>query len=199
MKTSLTPSASPAASSRDLLSITGDGSPRSVVESLLKHKPKGSLANKPKTFKVARSPLLGQIQSFLPELRKSTQELLSQPQEKIQGMDIENTVDDGKVVEMDILIGEMACDSDESDEQSTHSSTLHESGSDSDSESRVTSVLGPVTIKNIKIPSEAKGGRKKMKHCIQVIADEHDEERTSHESKKLDIELTETFSSSGKK
>lgn len=167
------------------------------MESLLKRPPKGQLSNKPKIFKVARSPLLDRIQAFLPEFHESTKELLTQSKQKLESMDIENTEDDSNVVEMNILIGEMDSQS-ESDE---HGSTLlgygSYSDSDSDSKSEDSAVVGPVTLTNIRIPSEAKGGRKRSKCHIRMVDDMQDEESLCRE--KSDSEITEASTNSGER
>lgn len=49
---------------------------------------------------VARSPLLDQLQTFLPEFQRSTEQLLSQPPQQLQRVNVENTDDDARVVEM---------------------------------------------------------------------------------------------------
>lgn len=49
---------------------------------------------------VARSPLLDQLQAFLPEFQRSTDQLLTQPQQQLNDLNIENTEEDGKVIEM---------------------------------------------------------------------------------------------------
>ncbi|XP_071541566.1 NOP protein chaperone 1-like isoform X2 [Panulirus ornatus] len=179
--------------SKELLSVTGDGSSRSVVQSLLRQRPKPSTSNKPKTFMVARSPLLDQLQAFLPEFQKSTQELLSQPTEKLANMDIENTEGDKKVIEMNVIVGAMASDGEESNEDFIPLSLGRDSSSDSESDD--SSVLGPVTVENLKIPPEAKGGKKRKKNLIQEVFDE----KLSVEGEKSDSEITVASTSSGER
>ncbi|XP_042883201.1 NOP protein chaperone 1-like [Penaeus japonicus] len=152
--------------SKELLRVTGDGSSKAVIESLFKPPPKKA-GDGPRTFKIARSPLLDQLQTFLPQFQKANEHLLSQPQEQIDAMNIECTNDDSKVVEMNIMLGEMASecnsDSDENSEQRDPSEN---------SDLRTTpQALGPVTSENIKMPSEAKSHSKREKNLIQVISD----------------------------
>ncbi|KAG7172830.1 NOP protein chaperone 1-like [Homarus americanus] len=182
--------------SKELLSVTGDGSSHNVVKSLLRGPPKTSSDNKPRTFKVARSPLLDQVQAFLPDFQKSTQKLLAQPKEKLQDMDIENTLDDSKVIEMNVVVGEMGPDTEDSDEELLSTSSRHDSDNDSESEAPV---RGPVTASNIKIPSEATGGKRKRKNLIQVVSDSHDEEKSCKEDDKSDSEMTVASTSSGER
>ncbi|XP_064104661.1 NOP protein chaperone 1-like [Macrobrachium nipponense] len=142
--------------SKELLSVTGDGSSRSVVETLLKKQPPVPKGDGPKTFKVARSPLLDELQSFLPAIQKSNQQLLDQTSEEIDALDIENIDEDDKIIEMNVILGEMSTGDDES--------------SDSElDDSEDIPVMGPVTEENLRIPSEARGGRRQGTNLITEV------------------------------
>ncbi|KAK4302844.1 hypothetical protein Pmani_025099 [Petrolisthes manimaculis] len=169
--------------SKDLLGVQGDGSSRSVVEKLLRKSPNGSSVNKPKTFKVARSPLLDQLEMFLPQMKSSTQELLAKPPEELEKLDIENTTEVTQVVEMNLMMGEMKS------EESNHEGTILDSHNqystcnDMDS-SDDDSVVGPVTTENVRIPSQAHGGQRKSRTLIQEITgsiERSDDERSDGE------------------
>lgn len=51
-------------------------------------------------YQVARSPLLDQLDVFLPQMKSSTQQLLAKSPEELEELDIENTTEDTRVVEM---------------------------------------------------------------------------------------------------
>ncbi|KAK7041542.1 hypothetical protein SK128_019003 [Halocaridina rubra] len=151
-------------SSKELLSIQGDGSSRAVVEHLFRKQPKASSGDRPKTFKIARSPLLDQLQSFLPHFEKSTNQLLAKSDEEKEAFRIENTETDDKVVEMNIVVGEMA-DSNSDSEVSTDDKDTNDSEDDMP-------VVGHINEMNIKIPSATN----KTKKLIRVLGDQNEEE-----------------------
>ncbi|XP_068208860.1 NOP protein chaperone 1-like [Palaemon carinicauda] len=142
--------------SKELLSVIGDGSSRSVVESLLKKQPPQPKTDGPKTFKIARSPLLDELQSFLPAIQKSNQQLLDQTSEEIDALDIENIDEDDKIVEMNVILGEMGSDDGES------------SDSEFDDSDDIP-VMGPITEETLRIPSEARGGKKRGSDLITDV------------------------------
>ncbi|XP_037795596.1 uncharacterized protein C12orf45 homolog [Penaeus monodon] len=173
-------------SSKELLRVTGDGSSKAVIESLFRPPPRKA-GDRPHTFKVARSPLLDQLQSFLPEFQKANEHLLSQPQEQIDAMNIECTDNDSKVVEMNIMLEEMASGSNsDSDENTDQSDPTENSDLEDD-----TPLLGPVTAENMKMPSELNSHSKRAKNLIQVLSDA--------ENEKSDSEMTEASTSSGER
>ncbi|XP_069994526.1 NOP protein chaperone 1 [Penaeus vannamei] len=173
-------------SSKELLRVTGDGSSKAVIQSLFRPTPRKA-GDRPHTFKVARSPLLDQLQSFLPEFQKANEHLLSQPQKQIDAMNIECTDDDSKVVEMNIMLEEMASGSSSDSEEDTDQTDPAENSDLEDD----TPVLGPVTAENMKIPSESKCHSKRAKNLIQVLSDA--------ENEKSDSEMTEASTSSGER
>lgn len=184
--------------SKDLLRVTGDGSRRAVVESLFRQPTKPPPEDgKPRTFKVARSPLLDQLSSFLPQMQTANTTVLSLPPEKLEEMDIENTDGCDKVVEMNVLMGEM--DSDASDSEADN---LEDSSSeDTDDEDEDSAMIGPVTEGNIKIPTEATGGRKGKRTLIEDLSAASTllMESASDEANKSDSEMTIVSSSSGER
>lgn len=175
--------AAPVNTSSELLSVTGDGSSRSVVESLLRQPSSVPQREKPKTFKVARSPLLDQLQAFLPEFQRSTDLLLTQPQQQLNDLNIENTEEDGKVIEMNLLVGQRESN-DSEDEEHAQASTGEDS-TDSDSEDNL---LHP---KNLHLPITTLDGQ--QRNLIQVLSERTEEEERS------DGEVTVASSGSGER
>ncbi|MPC17126.1 NOP protein chaperone 1-like [Portunus trituberculatus] len=174
--------AAPVNTSSELLAVTGDGSSRSVVENLLRQPSSRPQTEKPKTFKVARSPLLDQLQAFLPEFQRSTDQLLTQPQQQLNDLNIENTKEDDKVIEMNLLVGQQESNDSEDEEHGEASSG--EDSTDSDSEDNM---LHP---KNLQLPSTT---RNHQQNLIQVLSECAEEEERS------DGEMTVASSSSGER
>ncbi|CAL4128021.1 unnamed protein product, partial [Meganyctiphanes norvegica] len=185
-----------AITNRRYFNNAGTGGRRAVVESLFRQPTKPPPKDgKPLTFKVARSPLLDQLNSFLPKIESANTLLLNQPQEKLEEMDIENTDGCDKVVEMNIAVGEMDSDASDSEENSS------EDSSSSDSEDNDSPMLGPVTEENIKIPTEAAGGKKGNKSLIEDLSKASliPSESNSDDAEKSDSELTVASTGSGER
>ena len=104
-------------SSHELL-FAEDRNRETVVKSLLLKQEK---SQKLKTFKVPRSHLFDEINTFLPVMKASTADLLGKNKEERDDLDIENTEGCEKVVQMDLLLGKMNMSSSDSDEESNES------------------------------------------------------------------------------
>ncbi|XP_050699067.1 NOP protein chaperone 1-like [Eriocheir sinensis] len=181
--------AAPVNTSSDLLAVTGDGSTKSVVENLLKQPDRRPPQDKPRTFKVARSPLLDQLQTFLPEFQRSTEQLLSQPPQQLHHLSVENTDDDARVVEMNLLLGQGAPKDRGDDGQGIHNSGEETSDSDSDDDLLQTR---RVTAENLQLPGEVQG--KRQQSLIQVVS-----ESCEREEELSDGEVTVASSASGER
>ncbi|XP_076059968.1 NOP protein chaperone 1-like [Oratosquilla oratoria] len=173
--------ASKPTTSKELLQITGDGSQTAVVESLFRKQPGPFQENKPKTFKVARSPLFDQLQTFLPKLETANQRI-PKDTEEVKELDIENTDGCEKVIEMNLLMGMAA----PSDSESEESDSDTESDSDSSSD-----MYTNVTEKTLKLPSDIVSRKRRGENLIENLSSE---DREMSES-----ECTEVSSGSGER
>merc|ERR1719187_2300773 len=98
-----------AASSQELLKIKTDKSKKEFIKGLINKTPDSKMpASRLQTFKVERSSLFDKLNSFLPEFEKSNSSLLALPNDELEKHKLENTDGDEKVVEMNLLMGEMA-------------------------------------------------------------------------------------------
>lgn len=158
------------------------------MENLLKQHNTGPPKTKPKTFRVARSPLLDQLQTFLPKFQQSTEQLISQPQQELQHINIENTEEDAKVIEMNLLVGQRRSGSPDDKDDLVQDSG--EDTSDSDSEDDLLQARR-VTAENLQLPGQTLGSP--QQNLIQVLSDSTKEEERS------DGEVTVASSGSGER
>ncbi|KAK7813733.1 hypothetical protein U0070_001439 [Myodes glareolus] len=147
--------------SRELLTAGSAGSGGIWDQLLISAKPHPRKTSTVQTVRIQRSPLLDQVQAFLPQLAQANEKLRKEmavaPADRFN---IENTDGtSGNIIQMDVALFEMnrsaSKEEDSSEESSPDSST---DGSESEDEDCTPS---EVTVDNIKLPS-AEGGRGKI-------------------------------------
>ncbi|XP_037852526.1 NOP protein chaperone 1 [Chlorocebus sabaeus] len=148
--------------SKELLTAGSDGRggiwDRLLINSQTKSRKTSSL----QTVRIERSPLLDQVQTFLPQMARANEKLRKEMAAAPPGrFNIENI--DGphdKVIQMDVALFEMnRSDSKEAD--SSEDSSQDSSENSSESEDEDDSVTSEVTIDNIKLPN-SEGGKGKI-------------------------------------
>nr|XP_004650625.2 NOP protein chaperone 1 [Jaculus jaculus] len=137
--------------SKELLSVGSEGRGGLWDKLLINSKPDPKKTSTLQTFRIQRSPLLDQVQTFLPQMAEANEKLrremaIAPP----DSFNIENTDGNpGKVIQMDVALIEMnQSDSKEEDSSTESSQDSSEDSSDSDDE---------VTIENIKLPNSDAG------------------------------------------
>ncbi|XP_055973672.1 NOP protein chaperone 1 [Sorex fumeus] len=115
---------------------------------LINSKPKSEKNSTLQTVRIERSPLLDQVQSFLPQMAKANEKLrkdmTTAPPDHFNIEKIDGTL--GKVIQMDVALFEMSPDSKEEDSSEENSLDSSESEDEEDAPSP------EVTIDNIKLP-----------------------------------------------
>ncbi|XP_004446840.1 NOP protein chaperone 1 [Dasypus novemcinctus] len=145
--------------SKDLLTA-GSGGGRGILDRLLINSSKKNSTLQ--TVRVGRSPLLDQVQTFLPQMAQANERLRKEMATAPPGrFDIEN-VDGtlGKVIQMDVALFEMN-QSDPKEEDSSEESLQDSSEDSSESEDEDESIPCEVNIDNIKLPN-SEGGKGKI-------------------------------------
>ncbi|XP_038171038.1 uncharacterized protein C12orf45 homolog [Arvicola amphibius] len=147
--------------SRELLNAGSAGSRGIWDQLLISSKPHPKKTSTVKTVRMQRSPLLDQVQAFLPQLAQANEklrkEMAAAPADRFN---IENTQGtSGNIIQMDVALFEMnRSDSKEEDSSEESSPDGSTDGSESEDEDCTPS---EVTVDNIKLPS-AGGGRGKI-------------------------------------
>uniref|UniRef100_A0A0D9S2G0 NOP protein chaperone 1 n=1 Tax=Chlorocebus sabaeus TaxID=60711 RepID=A0A0D9S2G0_CHLSB len=149
--------------SKELLTAGSDGRggiwDRLLINSQTKSRKTSSL----QTVRIERSPLLDQVQTFLPQMmaranEKLRKEMAAAPPGPFNIENIDGPHD--KVIQMDVALFEMnRSDSKEAD--SSEDSSQDSSENSSESEDEDDSVTSEVTIDNIKLPN-SEGGKGKI-------------------------------------
>ncbi|XP_041519377.1 uncharacterized protein C12orf45 homolog isoform X1 [Microtus oregoni] len=147
--------------SRELLTAESSGSRGIWDQLLISSKPQPRKTSTVQTVRMQRSPLLDQVQAFLPQLAQANEKLRKEmavaPADRF---DIENTEGtSGNIVQMDVALFEMNR-SDSKEEDSSEESSPDSSADSSESEDE-DCTPSEVTVDNIKLPS-AEGGRGKI-------------------------------------
>ncbi|XP_066212248.1 NOP protein chaperone 1 [Saccopteryx leptura] len=145
--------------SKELLTA-GSGSHGGIWDRLLINSKLNSRKNSTlQTVRVERSPLLDQVQTFLPQMAQANEKLSKEMEAAPPGrFNIEN-IDEtlGKVIQMDVVLFEMNR-SDSKEEDSSEENSQHSSEDDSsESEDEDESTSSEVTIDNIKLPHSEDG------------------------------------------
>ncbi|XP_021574895.1 uncharacterized protein C12orf45 homolog [Carlito syrichta] len=113
------------------------------------------------TVRIERSPLLDQVQTFLPQMAQANEKLrkdmASAPPGRFNIENIDGTLD--KVIQMDVALFEM--NQSDSKEDSSEESSQDSSENSSESEDEDDSIPCEVTINNIKLPN-SEGGKGKI-------------------------------------
>ncbi|XP_007946433.1 NOP protein chaperone 1 [Orycteropus afer afer] len=154
---SSTPGCSKVSVSKELLTA-GSGSLGGIWDRLLINSKPNSKKSSLQTVRIERSPLLDQVQTFLPQMAQANEKLRKEMAAAPPGrFDIEN-VDEtlGKIIQMDVALFEMN-QSDSKEEASSEES----SEDSSESEDEDVSIPCEVTIDNIKLPN-SEGGKGKI-------------------------------------
>ncbi|XP_011790713.1 PREDICTED: uncharacterized protein C12orf45 homolog isoform X1 [Colobus angolensis palliatus] len=145
--------------SKELLTAGSDGRggiwDRLLINSQTKSRKTSSL----QTVRIERSPLLDQVQTFLPQMAWANEKLRKEMAAAPPGrFNIEN-IDGphGKVIQMDVALFEMN-QSDSKEEDSSEESSQDSSENSSESEDEDDSITSEVTIDNIKLPN-SEGGK----------------------------------------
>ncbi|XP_037703174.1 uncharacterized protein C12orf45 homolog [Choloepus didactylus] len=147
--------------SKELLTAGSGGGGGILDRLLINSKPNSKKNSTLQTVRVERSPLLDQIQMFLPQMAQANEKLKKEMAAAPPGrFDIEN-VDGtlGKVIQMDVALFEMT--QSDSKDDSSEESLQDTSGDSSESEDEDDSIPCEVNIDNIKLPN-SEGGKGKI-------------------------------------
>ncbi|XP_004414306.1 PREDICTED: uncharacterized protein C12orf45 homolog [Odobenus rosmarus divergens] len=113
------------------------------------------------TVRIERSPLLDQVQTFLPQMAQANEklrkEMAAAPPGRFNIEDIDGAL--GKVIQMDVALFEM--NQSDSKEDSSEESSQDSSEDSSESEGEEDGTSSEVTIDNIKLP-HSEGGKGKI-------------------------------------
>lgn len=144
--------------SKELLSA-GSGGSGGIWDRLLINSKTNSRKNSTlQTVQIERSPLLDQVQTFLPQLAQANEKLRKEMAAAPPGhFNIEN-IDEtlGKVIQMDVALFEMD-QSDSKEEDSSEENSQDTSEDSSESEDEDDSTSSEVTIDNIRLPHSEDG------------------------------------------
>ncbi|XP_037055020.1 uncharacterized protein C12orf45 homolog [Peromyscus leucopus] len=146
--------------SRELLTAGSEGSGGIWDQLLISSKPH-SKKTALQTVRIQRSPLLDQVQAFLPQMAQANEklrkEMAAAPADCFNIENIDGT--SGNIIQMDVALFEMnRSDSKEEDSSEESSQDSSEDSSESEDEDCIPS---EVTIDTIKLPN-AEGGRGKI-------------------------------------
>ncbi|XP_010968759.1 uncharacterized protein C12orf45 homolog [Camelus ferus] len=147
--------------SKELLTA-GSGGRGGIWDTLLiNSKPNSRKNSTLQTVRIERSPLLDQVQTFLPQMAQANEKLRKEMAAAPPGhFNIEN-IDEtlGKVIQMDVALFEMN-QSDSQEEDCSEENSQDSSEDSSESEDEDDSTSSEVTIDNIKLPhSEDRKGK----------------------------------------
>ncbi|XP_004326943.3 NOP protein chaperone 1 [Tursiops truncatus] len=146
--------------SRELLTAGSGGRGGIWDRLLINSKPNSRKNSTLQTVRIERSPLLDQVQSFLPQMAQANEKLRKEvaaaPPGHFNIENIDETV--GKVIQMDVALFEMnQSDSKEEDSSEENSQDCSEDSSEFEDEDDSTSSEGEVTIDTIKLPHSEDG------------------------------------------
>ncbi|KAL1765521.1 hypothetical protein HispidOSU_006256 [Sigmodon hispidus] len=146
--------------SRELLTAGSEGSRGIWDQLLISSKPHSRKTSALQTVRIQRSPLLDQVQAFLPQMAQANEKLRKEmavaPADRFN---IENTDGtSGNIVQMDVALFEMNRSDSNEDSSEESSPDSSEDSSESEGEDCTSS---EVTAENIKFPN-AEGGRGKI-------------------------------------
>ncbi|XP_058424507.1 NOP protein chaperone 1 [Diceros bicornis minor] len=144
--------------SKELLAA-GSGGRGGIWDRLLINSKTNSKKNPTlQTVRIERSPLLDQVQSFLPQMAQANEklrkEIAAAPPGRFNIENIDETL--GEVIQMDVALFEMN-QSDSKEEDSSEESSQDSSADGSESEDEDDSSDSEVTIDNIKLPHSEDG------------------------------------------
>ncbi|KAI5947467.1 NOP protein chaperone 1 [Manis javanica] len=125
---------------------------------LINSKPNSRKNSTLQTVRIERSPLLDQVQSFLPQMAQANEKLRREMAAAPPGcFNIEN-IDGalGKVIQMDVALFEMN-QSNSKEEDSSEENSQGSSEDSSESEDEDDSTSSEVTVDNIKLPHSEEG------------------------------------------
>ncbi|KAM4837532.1 NOP protein chaperone 1 [Urocitellus parryii] len=129
---------------------------------LINSKPNSRKASTLQTVRIERSPLLDQVQNFLPQMAQANEklrkEMAAAPPGRFNIESLDGTL--GKVIQMDVALFEMD-HSDSKEMDSSEESSQESSEDSSESEDEDDSISPEVTIDNIKLPN-SEGGKGKI-------------------------------------
>ncbi|XP_021061321.1 uncharacterized protein C12orf45 homolog [Mus pahari] len=146
--------------SRELLTAGSEGSGGIWDQLLVSAKPHPRKTSTLQTVRMQRSPLLDQVQAFLPRMAQANETLQREMAAAPAGhFNIEN-IDEtsGNIIQMDVALFEM--NRSDSKEDSPEESSQDSSGDSSESEED-DCISSEVTMENIKLPN-AEGGKGKI-------------------------------------
>lgn len=143
--------------SKELLTV-GNGQGRIWDKLLIDSKPNSRTPSTLQTIRIERSPILDQVQNFLPQMARANEKLRKEmeatPPNHFNIENIDRTL--GKVIQMDVVLFEMN-QADSKEEHSSEESSQDSSEDSSESEDGDDSV----TVHNIKLPN-SEGGKGKI-------------------------------------
>lgn len=146
--------------SRELLTAGSEGSGGIWDQLLISSKPHFRKTSSLQTAWVQRSPLLDQVQAFLPQMAQANEKLRKEmavaPADRFNIETIDGT--SGNIIQMDVALFEM--NRSDSKEESSEESSQDDSENSSESEDE-DCIPSEVTVDNIKLP-HAEGGRGKI-------------------------------------
>ncbi|XP_004675791.1 PREDICTED: uncharacterized protein C12orf45 homolog [Condylura cristata] len=147
--------------SKELLTAGSGGGGGIWDRLLINSKPNSRKTSTLQTVRIERSPLLDQVQTFLPRMAQANETLRKEMAAAPAGrFDIENTDgSSGKVIQMDVALFEM--NQSDSKEDSSEEDSQDSSEDSSESEGEDDSASSEVTIDNIKLP-HSEGGKGKI-------------------------------------
>ncbi|KAF7463840.1 Hypothetical predicted protein [Marmota monax] len=129
---------------------------------LINSKPNSRKTSTLQTVRIERSPLLDQVQNFLPQMAQANEklrkEMAAAPPGRFNIESLDGTL--GKVIQMDVALFEMD-HSDSKEMDSSEESSQESSEDSSESEDEDDSISSEVTIDNIKLPN-SEGGKGKI-------------------------------------
>ncbi|XP_063471271.1 NOP protein chaperone 1 isoform X2 [Symphalangus syndactylus] len=152
--------------SKELLTAGSDGRGGIWDRLLINSQPKSRKTSTLQTVRIERSPLLDQVQTFLPQMARANEKLRKEMAAAPPGrFNIEN-IDGphGKVIQMDVALFEMN-QSDSKEADSSEESSQDSSENSSESEDEDDSIPSEVTIDNIKLPN-SEGGKETGFHRV---------------------------------
>lgn len=128
---------------------------------LIRPKPHSEKTSRLQTVRMQRSPLLDQVQAFLPQMAKANEKLQKEMAVAPAGrFNIENTDEtSGNIIQMDVALFEMNRSG--SEEEDSRDESSRDGSGDSTESDEDDCVPSEVTIENIKLPN-AEGGRGKI-------------------------------------
>ncbi|XP_048212752.1 NOP protein chaperone 1 [Perognathus longimembris pacificus] len=145
--------------SKDLLTAGREGGGGIWDKLLINSKPDPRKTCTLQTIRIERSPLLDQVQTFLPQMAQANEKLQKEmavaPPDRFNIENIDGTL--GNVIQMDVALFEMN-QSDSKEEDSSEESSQDTSEDSSESEDEDDSVPCEVTVDTIKLPNS--GGAK---------------------------------------